>query len=106
MPVENILAKDDSKAFSEPFHSVCLLRVALQLGNEVVQEGQAEQKARTHWDVARHWKQSGVFGDLYQMTYSCSSHNAHGVWFINCFCFPRRPRRLEWDQAVAEGPSS
>lgn len=105
LPVENLFAKDDSR----PFLSCFLLSVHSKLPYswEIKLFRRAKQsKKQGPLGHARHWKQSSVFGDLYHLTYSCSSQNANSTWFINCSCFPHRPRRLEWDQAVTEGPSS
>lgn len=76
------------------------LKTALQLGNCLsCLGGPSRGKSKDHWVGSK-----AVF--LCQVTYPCSSSDAIDTWFINCSCFPYRPRRLEWDQAVAEGPSS
>lgn len=52
---------------------------------KLLRRAKQSKKVRTTQEVARHWKQSSVFGD--QVTYACPSGNAIGTWVINCSCF-------------------
>ena len=70
------------------------LRTALYLGSCLsCLGGRAKQSKKvTTEEVARLWKQSNMFGDLYQVTYTCPFQNAIGTWFINCSCFSPQAR--------------
>lgn len=58
---------------------------------KLLRRAKQSKKVRTTQEVARHWKQSSVFGD--QVTYACPSRNAIGTWVIKLFLlFPHRPR--------------
>lgn len=85
-----LLSWTSPQVLSELFPSGIHSELPLYLGSCLsCLGGRAKQskKVRTTKEVARHWKQSSMFGDLYQVTYTCPFQNAIGTWFINCSCF-------------------